>query len=486
MSVPKKLIISLCVTMPGMGSLYADDAPNILIYLADDLGFASVNAYGAPEKFVKTPNINRLAEDGVRFTNAHTTASVCTPTRYSMLTGRYTWRTRLKKGVVNNNDPLLISTGRVTLGKWLQQRGYRTAHVGKWHLGYTEKKFKNLLGTIRPGPLDVGFDYHWGVPNNFDDLHKIYIENDHIYGLRSDTIESYGTSFYGKPYVGYDAPQRVCEKVMEETTTKAVDWIKKQPKDKPFFMYYAAVAVHHPIIPSEKMRGTSGAGLYGDFIHDIDHSLGRFIRALKDKGVYENTVVMFSSDNGGDIPADKTHPEAVAFDRGFTFNGENRGDKHTIYEGGLRVPFIVSCPGRFKKGARSHAFISTLDIFSTVAEIVSGTVPDPAAAAPDSFSFHHLLKDPGAKTQRPFIVHRDAPGRQALRRGKWKYIDNLFPENAKNKKPRTRGNKKLYDLENDPLERDNLFRKKPAVAREMMDLLERIRRHPRSREMAGD
>ncbi|MCB1124176.1 MAG: sulfatase-like hydrolase/transferase, partial [Verrucomicrobiae bacterium] len=213
--------------------------PNIVIFLADDLGYGSINSYGANPTLVRTPNLNRLAAEGVRFTRAYTTGSVCSPTRYGLVTGRYSWRTRMQKGVINNNDGMLIDAGTETVASFLQKQGYETAAIGKWHLGYKQPpRFKDLLGKISPGPLDVGFDYHFGVPNNLDDLHKVYIENDHIYGLRSNKMSKYGRSFYGKPYHGYDAPQRVAKEVMNDITEKAVRWIDGLGGDKPFFLYF--------------------------------------------------------------------------------------------------------------------------------------------------------------------------------------------------------------------------------------------------------
>ncbi|MBF0199694.1 MAG: arylsulfatase, partial [Planctomycetes bacterium] len=399
--------------------------PNIVLFVADDFGRGSINALGAPEKYVRTPHLNNLVENGIHFTKGFTTASVCTPTRYAMLTGQYSWRSRLKSGVVNNSDPLLISTETETLGKFLQKQGYQTAAVGKWHLGYKDHKFKDLLGVIKPGPNEVGFDYHFGVPNNLDDLHKVYIENDHIYELRSDKIKAWGESFYGgKPYKGYDATQRVCEEVMAFTTQKALDWMAKVPKEQPLFMYYAAAAVHHPITPSAQNKGESGAGLYGDFIHDVDDSVGQFIEHLRKIGRLDNTLFIFTSDNGGDIPKRKDWPEYKAYEMGFHFNGANRGDKHSIYEGGLKVPMIVHWPRAIKNAASSDALVTTADFFSTISEIITGELPDPLKVAPDSFSFYNVLKEPKSRSHRSYLVHRDAPGRKAIRRGKWKLIDN--------------------------------------------------------------
>ena len=479
--------LAVCLFMPQLSAMdhHADrptNRPNIVLYVADDLGWQSVNATGADPKFVQTPHINELAAEGINFSNARATASVCSPTRYAMLTGEYSWRTPLKKGVVGPASPLMIALETETLGSYLQQRGYRTAAVGKWHLGYLAETYESqdLLGSIDPGANDVGFDYHFGVPNNFDDLKKVYIENDRIWGLRSHKIEPYGMSFYRKPYVGFDAPQRVSNEVMEFTTQKAIDWINEPNASEPFFMYFSAVAVHHPIIPSERFKGSSGAGLYGDFIHDIDYSLGQIVAELKEKGIFDNTIFIFTSDNGGDLPGKSTTPERIAYEKGFHFNGPVKGDKHQIYDGGLRVPFIVRWPAKISAGSKSDALISTVDIFATVAELLDGTTPDPAVAAPDSFSFAHLLSQPRAESHRPFLVHRDARGRQALLKGQWKLVDNVFPEND-GKESNVRGAKELYDLSKDFKEAHNVYKLNPEVAKELEDLLDTIRNTPASR-----
>jgi len=242
----------------GGGATQSNSKPNIVFILADDFGYSSLNSYGADKKLVRTPHIDRIAESGMRFTDASTPASICTPTRYSFLTGRYPWRTSLKNGVVDPDGPLLPDPDRMTIADWLKERGYNTAAIGKWHLGYGDKDPVDFTGKLSPGPLDLGFDYHFGVPQNHGDEWGVYIENDHIYGLRSKKVQPYSKTFYGTPYVGFDAPQRDNKKVMSDLTDKTVGWLKQQSSDNPFFLYFAAVAVHH-------------AGIYGsDGEYDCD------------------------------------------------------------------------------------------------------------------------------------------------------------------------------------------------------------------------
>lgn len=307
-------------------------SPNIIFILADDFGYGSVNAYGADPDLVRTPYINRIAEKGMRFTNASTPASICTPTRYGFLTGQYSWRSPLKYGVTHPLGDLLPDPERSTVASWLKERGYHNAAVGKWHLG---------------------FDYHFGVPQNHDDMLGVYIENDQIYGIRSDRVQSYSRSYYGARYLGCDAPQRINEEVMEVLTEKSINWLKKQSAETPFFLYFAPVAVHHPSTPSARMRGMSDCGPYGDFIQDLDLSVGRIIETLEYMNLLENTLIIFTSDNGGDIPGSNKPdaPEIQAQNFGLKINGNLRGDK-------LFNVSNVRSPGSIK--LRDTLFISKL------------------------------------------------------------------------------------------------------------------------------
>lgn len=445
--------------------------PNVIVFLADDFGYGSTNVYGAPETLIKTPNINKLATEGIKFTNAYTTGSVCTPTRYAMMTGEYSWRTRLQKGVVNSFDPALIDVNKKTLPKYMQSLGYKTAQVGKWHLGFKEKKFKNLLGDIYPGPNDFGFDYSFALPNNLDDIHKVYVENNKIYGLRSDKICAYGKSFYGKQYTGYDAPQRVTENVTDDLTNKAIAWLDGLDKEEPFFLYYAAAAVHHPIVPSPVMRGKSNAGAYGDFIQDIDRSLGDLIAYLEKKGIRDNTLIIFASDNGGDIPDRKgiVTPENFAVNKGLKINGDLKGDKHTIWEGGFKIPFIVNYPAKIKGNKSSDATVSTVDIYAFLADYIGKNKGLEAEDAPDSYSFKSVIEKKSAQYQRPPLVHRDAKGRKAVRFGNWKYIETKADNSEKSE-----DKAQLFNLADDGSEQVNLVTKEGEIVAEFQAYLKEV------------
>ncbi len=469
MNRTQNIFFALCLLFGIHSGVKGQDTkqPNVIVFLADDFGYGSTNAYGAPESLIQTPNINKLSEEGIRFTNAFTTGSVCTPTRYALMTGEYSWRTSLKKGVVNSNDPALIDINKKTLPKYMQSLGYKTAQVGKWHLGFKEKKFDNLLGDIYPGPNDYGFDYSFSLPNNLDDVHKVYIENNKIYGLRSDKICAYGRSFYGKQYTGYDAPQRVTENVTDDLTKKSIEWLESLDGDEPFFLYYASAAVHHPITPSPVMRGKSNAGAYGDFIQDIDRSLGDLIAYLEAKGIRDNTLIIFAGDNGGDIPNKKeVMPENFAVNKGLKINGDLRGDKHTIWEGGFKIPFIVSYPKVIEGNQTSEATISTVDIYAFLADYIGDNKGLEKNDAPDSYSFKSVVENTSNNYQRPPLVHRDAQGRKAVRFGNWKYIES---KNEKSKNPSDR--EQLFNLTKDGSESNNIVIEESSKTREAREYL---------------
>ena len=466
------------------GSLYAAQTPNIVVILADDYGYGSANCYGADPRHIRTPHINQLAKDGMRFTDANTPASVCSPSRYALLTGRYAWRGRLKYGVLSPPEgPLLIEPELLTLPEYLKEHGYQTAQMGKWHLGYTNLKNVEDLSAqpLTPGPRSLGFDYHFALPNQIDWLPKIYVENESIWGLRSKGKHPYGKSFYkGQPYHGYDAPQRVAKNVTQDLSDRARQWIFKcrnEKPDTPFFLYFCAVAVHHPISPSDEWRGSSGVGPYGDFIHDLDHSVGEIMDALAYAGVLDNTIVIFTSDNGGDICPEEEEARAL----GFKCNGDIKGDKHTIWQGGFKVPFIVRWPEHVKAGSESDLMINVVDIYATLQDLITGRVLDPEKAAVDSFSFYNELIGKSSKTdRRTTMVMNDVAGVKALREGEWKYINGtkLRPP-VRQKKP------ELYNLKDDPAETTNVIDKYPEIAEKMAKALENIQSKGSERVVSG-
>ena len=454
--------------------------PNIVLIMADDFGAGSINAYGAPSELVRTPALNRLAEEGMRFTNANTPGSICSPTRYGLLTGQYAWRGPLPFGVVNTDDPMVVETDRVTMPKYFKKLGYQTAQIGKWHLGYTSTKPVNYLSKLTPGPNDIGFDYHFGLPQNLDDKMRVWIENDGIYGLRSNRKSPYAKSFYGGIYMGFDAPQRVREEAMEFLTDRTIDWIKRAHRgnpEQPFFVYFAQPSVHHPVVPSEEMRGASGAGAYGDFIQDTDLSVGRIIAALEYEGIADETIIIFTSDNGADIPTNnRMRPENQAQRMGLNANGVFRGDKHTIYEGGVRVPLIVRWDGKVAEGIVSDRMINIADIYSTLVEAVSGEKPT-GEEAPDSVSFAPTMLGESQEARAAMITSNVA-GLHAIREGDWKYIDGRYPKGTPQnfmKSTKKQSVKALYNLKVDPSETKNVVDDYPELVGRMQQMLDDLR-----------
>ena len=466
--------------------------PNIVIILADDLGYGSVGCYGADPRLVRTPNIDRLAREGARFLDANTPSSVCTPTRYGLLTGRYCWRTRLKYEVSGVFDPLLIEPGRPTLASLLKTRGYHTAAIGKWHLGYGSQQPVDYTAVLSPGPLTVGFDYHFGVPQNNGDRTGVYVENDRVLGLRSRTITPSGRpTHYGPDYVGLDAPPRDEPEAMTELGNRAVAWLDRVPAGEPFFAYLATTAVHEPIWPAKAAVGTSAAGPFGDFIHDLDRFVGRVLEALERKGVLDRTLVLFTSDNGGlMLTAAGGRNDAIfrAQQAGLKMNGDWRGRKHSVYEGGFRVPFLVRWPGQVAAGSVRPQMVSLVDVFATVAELIGQPIGGEHPGGEDSVSFLPQLLGTSSAPSRASLVVHSAKGNFAIRDGEWKYIEGK-PHPAVPAKALTpmaeEYRPQLYRLSNDPAEKNNLLATQPDVVRRLAAQLNAQRDQAASRASAA-
>ncbi len=460
--------------------------PNIVVILADDFGYGSLGAYGADPALVRTPNLDRLAREGRRFTDAYTPSSVCTPTRYALVTGRYCWRTSLNHGgVANTLDPLLIETTRPTLASLLKRHGYATGFVGKWHLGYGTAPRVDYTKELKPGPLELGFDYQFAVPQNHNDITRVFVENHRVFGLRSATL----APAPGK--LGLDAPERDDPKTMGDLTDRAVGWLEQQAgRTAPFFLYFAPVAVHELITPSAASQGSSRAGPYGDFIHDLDRSVGRILAALEKQNALARPLVVFTSDNGGVVnPGGKTGANKVAMDAGLAINGPLRGGKHDIWEGGFKVPFLVRWPGRVPAGTTSREMIGVVDLFATVAAIVGETALDRTTTAPDSVNVlpAFLGTAPAAPLRRDLIL-QSANGVYAIRSGPWKWIEGV-PLAPKGKKaPAATGPKadqfrpRLINLVDDPGETTDVSAAHPAVAERLAATLRRQREQGFSRD----
>ncbi len=491
----KTMLISLAL-LAGLCGAPAAQPPNIVLILADDLGYGSVGCYGAPAKALRTPHLDRMAREGLRFTQAYTPSSLCSPTRYGLLTGRYCWRTPLKSGVLGPFDPLHIATTRPTLASLLKQAGYATAVVGKWHLGFGTKPRPpaDVSSPLSPGPLQVGFDYFFGIPQNHGENWGVYVDNEAVWGLRSTNhIECPQPSYYGRKFMGFDAPQRDDWTAQTVLTDKAVAWLKQQSPAKPFFLYFASAAIHEPITPTKANKGASGSGLYGDWIQDVDLSVGRLLKTLDEMGVGDNTLVIFTSDNGGhQVEKPQPHrpvlaPYTFVMDtvweaqqKGLKPNGELRGQKGTVYEGGFRVPFVARWPGHIPAHAESGELVSLVDLLATFAALVMVPLPGPTEGGEDSFSFlPALLGQAHAQPARETLVLHSGNGTFAMRKGSWKWIEGVPVKQPGKAAPKAV--EELYDLAKDPAEKENLVQSRPEVVEELRALLKAARDQASSR-----
>jgi arylsulfatase A len=450
--------------------------PNIIVILADDLGYGSLGCYGAKTELIRTPNIDRLAREGMRFTDAYATGSVCSPTRYAIVTGRYCWRSSLNSGeVVNTFDPLVIEAERPTLASLLKSRGYATAMIGKWHLGYGSTKPVDYTKDLIPGPLELGFDYQFAVPQNHNDVTRAFVEDHKIFGLRSDKL----TPSPGN--IGLDAPQRDDPKTEGVLADRAATWIEKQTSAKPFFLHFAPIAVHEKITPSAESAGSSTAGPYGDFIHDLDRSVGRILDTLDRLKLAENTLVFFTSDNGGVLGKPKSTEQQAAA-AGLKINGILRGGKHDVWEGGFRVPLIARWPRHIQAGSLSEQLVGSTDYLATVAALVKSPLPppSPSAAGPDSYNFLPVLLGTAKTSVRPQLLLQSSKGVYAIRQGSWKFIANA--SDNPHKTPNEHGHSQLFNLKNDPGEQRDVSAEHPELVEEFSANLDRDRKRGYSRK----
>jgi|ETNmetMinimDraft_15_1059895.scaffolds.fasta_scaffold04089_3 arylsulfatase A-like enzyme len=487
--IPLNPAFALIALLALCGRSEAAPRPNIVVILSDDYGYGSATCYGANPALIRTPNMDRLAKEGRRFTDANTTSSVCSPTRYSMLTGRYCWRTSLKHEVLGTLSPLHIEPGRINLASLLKKHGYSTASIGKWHLGYGSSRRVDYTKDLKPGPLEIGFDYHFGVPANHGDISGVYVENHRVAGLRSDKLDraAAAKNFKGARYLGLDAPHRVDEEVMPFLTGKAVKWIEKQTEATPFFLYFTPVAIHSPVTPSKKTEGTSKAGPYGDWIHELDESVGRVLGALDRKGFTQNTLVLFTSDNGGVNKPKKPGDATDALKAGLKISGPFRGGKHDVWEGGFRVPYIVRWPGRVPAGSACDETLSLVDTLATVAALVGEPLPPKDAGAEDSYNMLPAwLAEEYKSPIRPDMILHSADGNFAIRRGQWKWIEGDYHPDTRTGAVKLRASqfeKQLYDLRADIAESADVTADHAQVANELAALLNRYRQGKYSREL---
>ena len=441
--------------------------PNVLLILADDLGYGDLSCYGG-EGRIQTPNCDRLAKEGCRFTQAYTAASVCTPARYSLLTGRYPWRTWLKKGVVGNT-PALIDPDTFTMADLFKSAGYKTAAIGKWHIGFGDRGQKDLdwNAELPKGPCDDGFDTFFGMPVSHFYPPYVYIENRHVYNL--DPVDPLSLEFQknGLPkQIGGAAATYKQENAGCELADRACRYIEEN-SDAPFFLYYAAIEPHTPFTPHPDYHGKSDAGLYGDFVVQFDDGIGRIFQTLEKQGIAENTIVILTSDNGG-ISSDNGYMRKAGIQ--YNPNVPLRGDKGDALEGGLRIPFLIRWPGIVKPGTVSDEVLCQTDLLSAFANLLN--VPVPEDAAEDSRNILDALKG-GAAPNTPIVLQSRA-GFHALRQGEWIYLD-VEHEGDNNSSGIVETPGQLYRLTDDLHEDSNLYRKYPERVEAMLCELNEIR-----------
>ncbi|MGC6427902.1 MAG: sulfatase family protein [Akkermansiaceae bacterium] len=513
-------ILLLGFSLPNSGySVPADepssassDRPNVVLVFADDLGYGDLGCYGATK--LKTPNIDRLAAEGKRFTDAHSSSAVCTPSRYGLLTGEYPFRGADGKGLWGPapiTSPLLIPTETFTIADLFKKSGYDTAVFGKWHLGFKEGK-NDWKEPLRPGPQDLGFDHYFGMPVVNSAPPYVYVENDRIVGSDpNDPIIYVGR---GKKDVTPITPIKPQEaqrspngfkgaieahkrfndyEVGTTLTKKATEWIKSRDK-KPFFCFFSTTNVHHPFTPAKRFQGTSESGVYGDFVHELDWIVGEVMKSLEESGVADNTLVLITSDNGGMFNLGGR----AAAKLGHSINGKLLGSKFGIWEGGHRVPFIAWWPQKIQAGSTSDQLTISVDLLATFAALTEQKLENPK----DSINMLPALTgNPAESLRKEMFITPHKSSHMAYRKGKWIYIPARSDGGFGGSKPNQHAwggphvtklvgtpnsdidlatgtfkknapNAQLYDLEADPNQTQNLIHKHPEIAKELQAVLD--------------
>ena len=459
----KFLVINCSVLMPAI-SLEAQ-SPNIVFILADDLGYGDISALN-PNSKIRTTEIDKLSHNGITFTDAHSGSSVSTPSRYGLLTGRYAFRTSMKNGVLDGYSKPLISPERNTIASLLSKYGYSTACIGKWHLGWDwaynpETNEVDYSKPISNGPISRGFDYFYGMASSLDMPPYVYVEQNQPTAIPNRISKAdKGLKLFR---AGPQSPDFEPEDCLPNFTKRAIDYIvSKKDNAKPFFLYLPLTAPHTPILPSEKFQGRSGLSPYGDFVLMVDDAVGQIVETLKQNGLYDNTIIVFTSDNGCFHGAGMRNMEAQGHYSSYIY----RGSKSDIYDGGHRVPLIISWGNKHDR-VREEGIISMTDFYSSFADMV-GHKQD-SGEGEDSYSFWPVISGVG-KSIRTDVVHHSIDGSFSIREGKWKLIFCAgsggwsFPslpkdEEAISKLPELQ----LYDMSSNPEESENLVDKEPEV-----------------------
>ena len=459
------IAIAACTTEPEQETL-----PHVVVILVDDMGYGDLSSYN-PDSKIPTPNIDQLANEGMRFTDAHAAGSLCHPSRYGLLTGTYPFRTDVS---VWRQQPT-IEENQLTIASMLKSRGYHTAMVGKWHLGFLEQGYDKPL---RGGPVDRGFDSFFGIRASTDIPPYFYIRDSMAVAPPTDSIAanySEGWSPIQGAFwrAGGIAPGLELKDVLPRFTEEAVQVIQKhsgQDQQEPLMLYLAYPAPHTPWLPTPEFEGKSGAGMYGDFTMMVDANMGRVIDALKEAGMYENTFLVFSSDNGP-VWYDNDVEEF-----GHDSAGDLKGMKGDAWEAGHRMPFIVRWPGKIAAGSLSNQLIGFTDMLATLAELTGEMLPEEKYE--DSYSFLPVLQGNETEHQRPPLVNESASGAKSIRSGDWKLIEwrgsGGFSDPRRIEPGPGEPEGQLYNMANDPGETNNLYLEEPEIVNRLKNEMRQI------------
>jgi len=482
-----KKILILAASAIGYVGVQAQnpvDRPNIVFILVDDMGYGDVACLN-PQSKIKTPNLDRLAASGVIFSDAHSSSAVCTPTRYSLLTGRYNWRSTLKSNVLFGYDESIIPLGRRTVANMLKDQGYQTACIGKWHLGWSWNNIGKGIDSIdysKPisnGPTVRGFDYFYGISGSLDMAPYVYVENDKPTSVPTRMTEGsqiqfgspgYNGAFWRKGPTGSDFDHQDC---LPNLTRRAVKYIQENAtSDKPFFLYFPMPAPHTPLLPSKEFQGKSGLNAYADFVMMVDSELGKVLNAVERSGEKNNTIVVFASDNGCSPGADFPTLKAKGHYPSYNY----RGHKADLYDGGHRIPCLMQWPAKVKTAHVVSQTICLTDFVATLAQITDYRLADNEAE--DSFSLLPAILSPEYTTViREATVHHSINGNFSIRKGDWKLLLSAgsggwsFPRPGKEELglPLIQ----LYNVKTNPEETVNVYKEHPEVVGELKTLLQK-------------
>ncbi len=493
---PLALLAAPVVSSGNLAAAELPKRPNIVLIYADDMGSGDISILNRESK-IKTPNMDQLARSGVRFTDAHTVSSVSTPSRYGIMTGEYSWRSSLKSGVIYGHAQALIPAEKPTIATMLKRSGYKTACVGKWHLGmnWATKDGKpahkgcwniDYSKPLTHTPTSRGFDYFYGIAGSLDIPPYVIVENDRVETqpnarypkttfTRRDNDVVENPFLRAGDYVSGESPEMFLPRFTAKVKSLVNDYSKQ---DDPFFIYFALNAPHAPIAPSERFKGKSGIGLYGDFMMEVDDVVGQLVAQLKSDGIYDDTIIILSSDNGAEYFAYYRLPEC-----GHKSSGAYRGIKRDLWEGGHRVPLLMTWGDRLKRGQKIDKTVCISDIYATLADITETQMAENEAQ--DSYSLLPLLTRKG-KYERDYTVHHSASGRFAIRKGDWVLIEGgSGDDNRRAGAPEyyaelgyeemtTRPVGELYNLRKDLSQRSTLYDQNPEKVAELTAILDRI------------